>query len=252
MRAFLTSLGDFGIYSGAVLKRMCWLRGNGRAVLEQMRRVGVDSLAVVNLCAFFIGLVLTLQTAYLLAKFGAKPQVAKIVTAAFVKEIGPVFAAIMFAGRVGTGIAAEIGSMVVTEQVDAYQSFGVDPLRRLGAPRVLATAIMLPALTAIAVLVGVFAGYLYAVFEMQITGGVYLEHSRHALSPLDIVGTMTKGLVFGLLIGLVATYQGFRTPRATEAVGESTTKAMVAAVLVVLVADLFLTKFFMILMEATV
>jgi phospholipid/cholesterol/gamma-HCH transport system permease protein len=242
MRVLLTALGEFGIFSGSVLKRFAVRRGEFQDLVRQMHRVGVESLTVVNMCAFFIGLVFVLQTSYLLAKFGAKTQVAGIVSASFVREIGPVFAAIMFAGRVGTGIAAEIGSMVVTEQIDAYRSFGVDPIRRLAVPRVLASMLMLPALTTIACLVGIFAGYLLGVTELGISGPVYLEYTRQALGPNDVIATMAKALVFGLLIGLVATYHGFRTPRATEAVGESTTKAMVGSVLGVLVADFLVTK----------
>jgi phospholipid/cholesterol/gamma-HCH transport system permease protein len=256
MRALLVSVGDFGIFSAAVLRRVASRRtfvhrGGFHDLVAQMHRVGVESLTVVNLCALFIGFVLVLQTAYLLSKFAAQGEVGMIVSAAFVREIGPVFAAIMFAGRVGTGIAAEIGSMVVTEQVDAYQAFGVDPLRRLAAPRVLATALMLPALTAIAVLVGIFAGYLLAITELDMSGAVYLEKSKQALEQIDLVESLIKSAVFGLLIGLVATYCGFRTARATEEVGASTTRSMVASVLGVLIADFVLTKFFLTIADVT-
>ena len=243
MRAFLTSFGDFGFFSGAVLKRFTIRRGGYQDLVRQMHRVGVESLTVVNLCAFFIGLVFVLQTSYLLAKFGAKTQVAAIMSASFVREIGPVFTAIMFSGRVGTSIAAEIGSMVVTEQVDAYRSFGVDPIRRLAVPRVLAAGVMLPALTTVSVLVSIFAGYMLGVSDLGISGPVYMEYTRTAIGPNDVFAMIAKSFVFGLLIGLVATYHGFRTPRATEAVGESTTKAMVGSVIGVLVMDFIAAKF---------
>ena len=134
MKPFLISVGDFGIFSGGVFKRIAVRKTFSGELLRQMYRVGVNSLSVVDLCAFFIGLVLVLQTSSLLARFGAEGQVATIVGAAFVREIGPVFAAIMFAGRVGTGVAAEISSMVVTEQVDAYRAFGIDPVSKLALP----------------------------------------------------------------------------------------------------------------------
>ena len=137
MKIFLTSVGNFGIFSGSVFTRISRKKVRFGELIRQMYRVGVDSLSVVDLCALFIGLVLVLQTSSLLARFGAEGQVATIVGAAFVREIGPVFAAIMFAGRVGTGVAAEIGSMVVTEQVDAYRAFGRDPVAKLALPRVL-------------------------------------------------------------------------------------------------------------------
>lgn len=245
MKAFFSTLGDFGVFSGKVVRRLFSRRYSFSSLLGQMHRIGVESLTVVNLCAFFIGLVLVLQTYSLLARFGAQGQVATIVSAAFVREIGPVFAAIMFAGRVGTGIAAEISSMVVTEQIDAYRTFGTDPIARLAAPRVLATVLMLPALTVIADVVGVFSGYLLAVFQFGAAGNVYLHNSLQALEPLDVVASVAKAVGFGLLIGLIATYIGFRTRRATEAVGESTTQTMVVAVLAVLGADLVITKCFL-------
>ena len=247
MKIFLTSVGDFGIFSGSVFTRISRLQVRSGELLRQMYRVGVDSLSVVDLCALFIGLVLVLQTSSLLARFGAEGQVATIVGAAFVREIGPVFAAIMFSGRVGTGVAAEISSMVVTEQVDAYRAFGLDPIAKLALPRVLAMTLMLPALTVISCLVGITGGYLLAYMEAGVLAPVYLDKALAAVTPLDVLGCLTKGAVFGLLIGLIATYSGFSTPRTTEGVGESTTRAMVNSVLGVLVVDLILTKFFMLM-----
>jgi len=247
MKPFLISVGDFGIFSGGVFKRIAVRKTFSGELLRQMYRVGVNSLSVVDLCAFFIGLVLVLQTSSLLARFGAEGQVATIVGAAFVREIGPVFAAIMFAGRVGTGVAAEISSMVVTEQVDAYRAFGIDPISKLALPRVFATALMLPALTAISCLVGISGGFLLAYAESGVPAPIYIAKCLDALTPIDIVASLTKGAVFGLLIGLISTYCGFNTARTTEGVGESTTRSMVSSVLIVLVADLILTKFFMLL-----
>ena len=247
MKIFLTSVGNFGIFSGSVFTRISRRKVRSGELIRQMYRVGVDSLSVVDLCALFIGLVLVLQTSSLLARFGAEGQVATIVGAAFVREIGPVFAAIMFAGRVGTGVAAEIGSMVVTEQVDAYRAFGLDPVAKLALPRVIAMTVMLPALTAISCLVGITGGYLLAYSETGVLAPVYLDKALAAVTPVDVLGCLSKGAIFGLLIGLIATYSGFSTPRTTEGVGEATTRSMVNSVLVVLVADLILTKFFMLI-----
>ena len=245
MATFLTALGDFAIFSSQVLKRAFSRRYTFESLLRQMHRVGVESLTVVNLCAFFIGLVMVLQSAFLLERFGAKAEVATIVTAAFVREIGPVFTAIMFSGRVGTGITAELGSMVVTEQIDAYRAFGSDPVGKLATPRVLATLLMLPALTVVANVIGVFSGFLVGILQLDVGGAEYLQNCRDALTPLDVVSSIVKATVFGLVIGLIATYKGFRTRRATEAVGESTTQTMVLCVLAVLVTDFFMTKIFL-------
>ncbi len=244
MKSALIVLGDFGVFAGGTLSRVFSRRYALRSVTEQMYRVGVESLTVVNLCAFFIGLVLVLQSYFVLARFGAKLEVATMMSLAFVREIGPVFAAIMFAGRVGTGTAAEIGSMVVTEQVDAYRAFGLDPIAKIGVPRVLAIALMLPALTAIAVVVGIASGLLLAEWQLGLAGGQYIEKTRIAIDRFDLLTCLTKAVVFGLAIGLIGTFVGFRTPRATEAVGASTTKAMVASVLAILASDVVLTWIF--------
>jgi phospholipid/cholesterol/gamma-HCH transport system permease protein len=242
MVSLISELGAFARYSGQVLKRIARGGYTFRHLLDQMHRIGVESLTVVNLCAFFIGLVMVVQTAAMLARFGAKQQLSGIISASFVREIGPVFAAIMFTGRIGTGIAAEIGSMVVTEQVDAYRVFGADPLSRIAAPRVLATVLMLPALTVVASLIGIISGFLMAVLEQEPGRQLYMENALSALSVTDVSGCLLKGACFGLLVGLVATYLGFRTPRATEAVGISATNTMVHGVLGILVVDLILTK----------
>lgn len=247
MKSFFCALGAFGKYTLQVLRRIVTGGYTFRSLAYQMHRIGVESLTVVNLCAFFIGLVLVVQTAAMLARFGAKAQLSAVISASFVREIGPVFAAIMFTGRIGTGIAAEIGSMVVTEQIDAYRVFGADPLARLAAPRVLATALMLPALTIIACVVGITSGLLLAMFELDVPRQVYLQNALSILTRLDVVGCVVKGGVFGLLIGLIATHIGFRTERATEAVGISATATMVHGVLGVLVVDFMLTKLMLLL-----
>ena len=247
MREFFTTIGNFSRYTLKIVPRIFSRKYDFDTLLAQMHRIGVESLTVVNLCSFCIGLVIVVQTIALLTRFGAKSQVSTIVAASFVREIGPVFAAIMFAGRIGTGIAAEIGSMVVTEQIDAYRVFGSDPLAKLAAPRVLATALMLPALTAIACVVGIFSGFLVVVFEEDVARSSFTATTFDVLTVLDIVACMTKAGVFGLLIGLIATFTGFRTARATEAVGIAATKTMVRCVLTILAADLFLTQLFLIL-----
>jgi phospholipid/cholesterol/gamma-HCH transport system permease protein len=247
MRSFFSALGKFSLYAAHVFRRIFSKEYSARSVTYQMHRIGVESLTVVNLCAFFIGLVLVVQTESMLKRFGAQAEVGKVVTASFVREIGPVFAAIMFAGRIGTGIAAEIGSMVVTEQIDAYRVFGADPYARLGLPRVLASTLMLPALTVIANVVGIFAGYLLVVVQIGEPGTLYLRSAVSVLTQMDVATCLVKGLVFGLGIGLIATHVGFATARATEAVGTAATKTMVQAVLTILIADLAITKAFLIL-----
>ncbi len=242
MKSFFSAFGEFGVFAVLVLSRVFSGRYSFRALTHQMHRIGVESLTVVNLCAFFIGLVMVVQTQSMLKRFGAETSVSMVVTASFVREIGPVFAAIMFAGRIGTGIAAELGSMVVTEQIDAYRVFGADPVARLAVPRILATTLMLPALTVIANVVGIFAGFLIVVFQLGEPGVLYLAGALEVLTRIDVLSCLVKGVVFGLTVGLIATNVGFRTERATEAVGTSTTRTMVQSVLAILVVDLVITK----------
>ena len=242
MKSFFCAFGSFGLYGLAVVRRLLTRGCNPRELLVQMHRIGVESLTVVNLCAFSIGLVMVIQTAAMLARFNAETQLSGIITASFVREIGPVFAAIMFTGRTGTGIAAEIGSMVVTEQVDAYRVFGADPLVKLAVPRVLAMVLMLPALTAIACVVGISSAFIISVFDQGIPGQLFYEYAVSSLTLSDVLGCLLKAVCFGLLIGLIATHVGFQTRRATEAVGSSATTAMVQGVLGVLLVDLILTK----------
>jgi phospholipid/cholesterol/gamma-HCH transport system permease protein len=249
MKGFFSALGQFAGFSTQVIRRVFTRRYPLSSVTYQMHRIGIESLTVVNLCSFFIGLVLVVQTAGMLARFGAKTQVSMVVSASFVREIGPVFAAVMFAGRVGTGIAAEIGSMVVTEQIDAYRVFGADPVAKLAVPRVLGTTLMLPALTVIANLVGIFSGFLLAITTLHVPGSGYLKSSFDILTRTDVISCLVKGLVFGLVIGLIATHNGFRTARATEAVGASATQTMVQGVLAILLIDLILSKTFLLVGE---
>jgi phospholipid/cholesterol/gamma-HCH transport system permease protein len=242
---FLRTVGDFGLFAVGVFRMVLTGRFSHRSFLRQMDRVGVQSLTVVNLCAFFIGMVLVVQIVALLARFGAKTQVSSLIGLSFIREIGPVFAAIMFTGRIGTGIAAELGSMVTTEQVDALRVMGVDPMRRLVAPRVLASVVMLPALTAVADIVGIFAGYLAAAGSVDMLPRQFLDKAMEKLGPIDVVSSMTKAVAFGLLIGLVSTYMGMRSERSTEAVGVASTRTMVTSVLGILVVDFLLTKIFL-------
>lgn len=247
LRRSFIEFGDFTIYSGRLIARLFGPAAHSREGMRQAHRVGVDSLTVVNLCCFFIGLVLVLQTGAVLARYGAKSQVSTMLSVSFVREIGPVFASIMFAGRVGTGISAELGSMVVTEQIDAYRAFGADPISILAGPRVLACAVMLPALTVMGCVVGIFSGYVVGLIEGSINPDLFIGDVFDALKPLDITTCLTKSVLFGIVIGLVATFTGLRVPRETEAVGAATTTTMVRCVMAILIADLLITKFFLVL-----
>ena len=210
--------------------------------IHHCHRAGVESLSVVNLCCFFIGLVLALQTAVALARYGAEEQVTALVCVSFVRELGPVFAAVMFAGRVGTSISAELASMRASDQVDAWRAFGADPVARLVAPRVWATIAMLPVLTVVGCGVGVTSGYLVGLSEGMASPRLFAAQVADALSPLDLGVCVIKSIVFGGVIGAIAAERGLGGPGGSAGVGRAATDTMVRSVIAILALDVFLTK----------
>ncbi len=245
LKTFLSEIGQFAGFTVRTAKTCVVRPPRPGEIFHQMDRVGVDSLTIVNVCAVFVGIVLTLQTAYELTRFGAQLYISKIVGVAFLRELGPVFTALMISGRVGSGMAAELGSMQVTEQVDALRAMGADPVRRLVAPRVIGTTIMVPALTLITDILGIAASMLTAHFALGVPLAQYLSACLEALILLDVLSGLLKGLFFGIIIGLVSTFVGLNTGRATEEVGRSTTKSMVVCSYAILVGDFLLTKTFL-------
>jgi phospholipid/cholesterol/gamma-HCH transport system permease protein len=212
------------------------------AILDQIQRIGIDSMSVATLTAVFSSMVMTVQFAVQLARFGAKDYVSAVVSISLVRELGPVLAALMVGGRVGAGIAAELGSMTVTEQVDAIRSMGADPVKKLVVPRVVAAIIVLPLLTAFADALGIIGGMVVA----QVAEGVNMTYFFNSLitqvTVADVTGGLTKTLFFGLWISLIACYQGLATTNGTEGVGESTTRTVVITSVVTLVGDFVLTS----------
>jgi phospholipid/cholesterol/gamma-HCH transport system permease protein len=209
--------------------------------------MAVRSLALVAVTSLFTGMVLSLQTAFALSRFGAKPYVGSIVGLAIVRELGPVLAALMFGGRVGAGIASELGSMKVTEQIDAIRAIGADPLQKLVLPRILAGTFGLPALTVFAIVLGVLGGGLVADLQYGITPSFYLQTIRTIVGPADFLSGVAKTVVFGFGIALVGCHVGITTTGGTAGVGRATTRAVVIASIGVLVSDFFLTKLLLLL-----
>src|SRR5262249_7180828 len=213
-----------------------------RDILIQMDLIGVGSLPVVMLTGFFTGAVLTLQTSKTLSQFGAVGFPGGLVSVSLVRELGPVLAALMVAGRVGSGMASELGSMLVTEQINAMRALGTDPVKKLVVPRVLATISMLPVLTIVADSIGIIGGLAIAVMILHITPNLYLSRAWDALNYMDLFGGLLKPLVFGGTLAIVSCYCGLRTYGGTQGVGRSTTQAVVASSVLILVFDLFLTR----------
>jgi phospholipid/cholesterol/gamma-HCH transport system permease protein len=195
------------------------------------------------LTGFFTGSVLTLQSASSLSAFGAKGLTGRLVAISMVRELGPVLSALMVAGRVGSGIASELGSMVVTEQINAMRALGTDPVKKLVVPRIVATTTLLPLLTIIANAIGLLGGLVIAVYQLGINGNGYLSSAWNGLTYTDLFGGLLKPVVFGASVALVGCHCGLRTYGGTQGVGRSTTQAVVAASILILFFNLILTRF---------
>ena len=213
-----------------------------REVILQMERIGIGSLTIILLTGFFTGAVLGIQSESALRRYGAVSITGQLVAITLVRELGPVLSALMMAGRIGSGIASELGSMVVSEQINAMRALGTDPTRRLVTPRMIATVMMLPILTILCNAVGMVGGWIIARFKLLLSSSQYWSDIINALEPADVFGTLLKPVVFGFIISMTGCYVGLRTYGGTEGVGRSTTQAVVSASILVITVDFFLNN----------
>jgi phospholipid/cholesterol/gamma-HCH transport system permease protein len=210
--------------------------------VEQFEVIGIGSLTVVILTGFFTGAVLALQTGITLDQFGARPFVGRLISASMVKELGPVLTGLMLAGRIGSGIAAELGSMVVTDQINALRALGTDPVRKLVVPRVLAGFFMAPVLTVIANTVGIIGGWLIAVFQLRVASSLYWTSIIEGLYFEDAIMGLIKPFCLGYVIVTIGCHVGLRARGGTQGVGRATTNAVVASSVAVIAVDFFVTR----------
>ena len=213
-------------------------------IILQMDTIGVGSLPIVVLTGFFSGAVMALQMSRALAQYGQVGKTGTVVSVTLARELGPVLTALMVAGRNASGIASELGSMKVTEQIDAMRALGTDPVQKLVTPRLVATGVMLPLLTIIADFVGMFGGFIIAKFFLNLPPRQYWTSVWRALEWNDVTQGLLKPLVFAIVISLVGCFYGLRTTGGTQGVGRSTTQAVVVATVLVFVLDLLITKIF--------
>ena len=220
----------------------------GRDIVEQLDAIGVGSMTVVLLTGTFTGMVLALQSGLTLDQFGARPVVGRLVSASMVKELGPVLTALMVTGRVGSGIAAELGSMVVTDQIAALRALGTDPVRKLVVPRVVAGTVMVPILTIISDAVGMLGGAVISSLQLKVASSVYWNNVIAGLYMEDVYMGLIKPVVLGFVLVTIGCHVGLRTKGGTQGVGRATTNAVVAGSVAVLVFDFLITKLLITLM----
>ncbi|MEZ5425594.1 MAG: ABC transporter permease [Pyrinomonadaceae bacterium] len=211
-------------------------------IVKRMDIIGVGSLPIILLTGFFTGGVLTLQSFQTLAYYGAQSQIGQLVAFTLIRELGPVLTALMVAGRIGSAISAELGAMVVSQQIDAMRAFGTDPIRKLVLPRLVGLFFMLPLLTIAADVSGIIGGGVVASYIFGLDYNVFITSVRNGITIEDIIGGMTKPFFFGLIIGLISCYRGLNTKGGTVGVGRSTTNAVVLSSIVVIIFDFFLSR----------
>jgi len=242
---FLAEIGEAGLLSREFLRYLFRRPFEMRLFIEQLDDVGVRSLNVINLTAIFSGMVLALQAGQILAKFGAKIYVSRIMGLSLLREMGPVLSALMVTGRVGSGISAELGTMKVTEQIDALRSLGTSPIKKLVVPRVLALLVMLPILTLVADAVGLFGGLAISVSQLGLSADYFYTSVLQNTTLSDLFSGVGKSVFFAYEIAIIACMKGLNATGGADGVGRATTSAVVASSISVLVSDFFLTKFFL-------
>ena len=241
---FLGSIGRLTVFTGLALSHVVRPPWYPRIILRQMIEIGYFSLPVVGLTAVFTGMVLALQSFTGFARFNAEGAVANVVVLSITRELGPVLAGLMVSGRIGASMAAEIGTMRVTEQVDALTTLSTNPFKYLVVPRFIAGVTMLPVLVLIADIIGVMGGYLIGVFELGFNAANYLQNTWDFLTAFDVISGLVKAAVFGFIITLMGCYHGYHSRGGAQGVGQATTNAVVSASILILCFDYILTAIF--------
>jgi phospholipid/cholesterol/gamma-HCH transport system permease protein len=245
LKAPVASVQDFFVLTGRAIRNIFRKPHYADDIFMQMDIIGVGSLSIATITGFFAGAVMALQMSKALATYGQTNKTGTLVSLTLVRELGPVLTAIMVAGRNASGIASELGSMKVTEQIDAMRALGTDPDQKLVTPRLLATCAMLPLLTVISDFVGMCGGWIIAQVFLRLPAKLYWTTVWQALTwPDDVAFGLLKPLVFAVIISLIGCFYGLRTTGGTQGVGRSTTQAVVASTILIFILDLLLSKIF--------
>ncbi len=241
---FLQQVGEISLFSARAVSHCFRPPFYVRHILRQMLDIGYFSLPVVGLTALFTGMVLALQSYTGFARFSAEGAVATVVILSVTRELGPVIAGLMVAGRIGASIAAEIGTMRVTEQIDALHTLSTNPMKYLVAPRLIAGAVTLPMLVVVADIIGVFGGYIVGVYKLEFNAAVYLKQTFDYLEFMDVFSGLVKASVFGFIITLMGCYHGYKSEGGAQGVGRATTNAVVSASILILIFNYAITEIF--------
>ena len=247
LRDVAAQTGSLGILTGRAFLAMIAPPYEIGLWVRQMEQIGVRSLGVAGITTIFTGMVLALQTALSLPALGVKYYIGSVVSKSLVRELGPVLTALIVGGRIGSGMTAEIGTMKVTEQIDALRSMAADPVKKLVAPKLVATLVMLPALTILGDALGTLGGLIVATFTLDLAPGLYINDVLDTLNFGDIFSGIAKSFFFAYFITIIGCYNGLNTTGGADGVGRATTNTVVLAAILVLVSDFFLTKLFYIL-----
>lgn len=242
--AFLAETGRMARFAGLAIAHCMAPPFYARLILRQVMTVGYYSLPVVGLTALFTGMVLALQIYIGSSRFNAESAVATIVVIGLTRELGPVLSGLMVAGRVASAMAAEIGTMRVTEQIDALTTLSTNPFKYLVVPRLVATTLCLPLLVVVADIIGVMGGYLVGIHKLGFNPASYLQNTFDYLKTMDVVSGLVKATVFGFLIALMGCYHGFHSKGGAQGVGKATTDSVVSASILILIANYFVTEMF--------
>ena len=246
-RAFLSGLestGRLSLFTARALSHCLRPPFYPRLILRQMVEIGYYSLPVVGMTAVFTGMVLALQSYTGFARFNAETAIPNVVVLSICRELGPVMAGLMVAGRIGAAMAAELGTMRVTEQIDALVTLSTNPFKYLIAPRLIAGILMLPLLVATADVIGVLGGYLVSVYKLGFNAGNYLQNTVDFVEFLDVFSGLVKAAVFGFIVALMGCYHGFHSRGGAQGVGKATTNAVVSASILILTFNYVITELF--------
>lgn len=245
--SFIEQLGDVWLFLYRSVYASFTRPFNYRLVLEQIDEIGFKSIPIVIASAMAIGMVMVVQLAWGFAWFGAKGVVGPVVSLSFVRELGPVVTSLLVGGRVGSGITAEIGSMKVTEQIDAIRTLGADPVRKLVVPRLVASVICFPFLSIISDFTGILGAMIMANIDLDVKPRLFISSILEWVTIDDFVSGISKTFFFGIIVAITGCYIGMRAEGGTQGVGRATTATVVVALLLIIIGDFFLTKLFLLL-----